>query len=200
MIDYRTPLNPNNYYHIFNHAVGKENLFVENKNYLFFLNKFEKYLADIVDVLSYCLMPNHFHLLIRVKENVNEDENINLNCQTPSKVSDSSIAFKKLFTSYTNSFNKVYNRRGSLFQPRYKRLLINDNVHLLNTIIYIHNNPVLHGFVKNNTDWLHSSYNIIIENNKIQWLKSDEVIGLFDNVSNFIFCHNKVLDLDQIEH
>ncbi|MBN1118164.1 MAG: hypothetical protein JXA77_13225, partial [Bacteroidales bacterium] len=83
MKDYRTHLEPNNYYHIFNHAVGNENLFVEDKNYAFFLDKFEKYIVEFIDVFAYCLMPNHFHFLIRVK-----DIELN-NCQATLKVPDS---------------------------------------------------------------------------------------------------------------
>ncbi|HSV88865.1 MAG TPA: hypothetical protein VLH61_09505 [Bacteroidales bacterium] len=187
MENYRIQLEPGRYYHIFNHAVGQENLFLEDKNYAFFLEKFEKYIVEFVDVYVYCLMPNHFHFLIRVKET----------CQTTLKVSDRlgfnivSNAFKKFFTSYTNSFNKVYYKKGSLFQPRFKRRLIEDENHLRNTILYIHNNPVSHGFVSNMAEWKFSSYNTILEKNTPDWLKSSEVIGLFDDVSNFIFCHSK---------
>jgi len=198
MKDYRSHLEPQNYYHIFNHAVGQENLFIEDKNYKFFLEKFEKYLVEFVDVYAYCLMPNHFHFLIRVKV-------LETNCQTTSKVSDSlsynilSNAFKKFFTSYTNSINKVYKKRGSLFQPRFKRLLIENENHLLNTVTYIHNNPVLHGFVDKITDWPYSSYNYIVGENKLDWFNPIKAVSLFDDISNFIFSHNNICDLDDIE-
>ncbi|GAB4285443.1 MAG: hypothetical protein Kow0068_10790 [Marinilabiliales bacterium] len=204
MTNYRIQLKPDKYYHIFNHAVSKDNLFIENKNYDFFINKFEKYMVEYVDVLAYCLMPNHYHFVIKVKK-INETKK----CQTLNKMSDiynnnnnnnnkSSIstAFKRLFTSYTNSYNKLYNRRGTLFQPRYKRLLINNETQLKNTIIYVHNNPVIHGFVKKPSDWNYSSYNKIINNYKISWLKNDEVIRLFDNDKNFINCHINILNMD----
>ncbi|MBC8343834.1 MAG: transposase [Bacteroidetes bacterium] len=55
------------YYHIFNHANGPENLFVEEKNYIFFLDKYKLYITPLVHTIAYCLMPNHFHMLIRVK-------------------------------------------------------------------------------------------------------------------------------------
>ncbi|MBN1924650.1 MAG: hypothetical protein JW798_02335, partial [Prolixibacteraceae bacterium] len=111
-----------------------------------------------------------------------------------------SNSFKKFFTSYTNSFNKVYNKKGSLFQPRYKRLLIEDENQLINTIIYIHNNPLSHGFVKNIADWAYSSYNKISGKNNLTWLKSNEVIELFDDVSNFMFCHKRICELEKIEY
>ena len=61
------PLIPENYYHIYNHAVGKENLFENEGNHLFFLSKYAQHLATIVDTFAYCLMPNHFHFAIRIK-------------------------------------------------------------------------------------------------------------------------------------
>ena len=59
---------PNGIYHIVNHANGKENLFQEEENYHYFLKKYSEKLSPILDFIAYCLMPNHFHLLIRIKE------------------------------------------------------------------------------------------------------------------------------------
>ena len=58
---------PGETYHIFNHANGRENLFEEDKNYLFFLDKVNKYIIPVCRVFSYCLMPNHFHLMVQVR-------------------------------------------------------------------------------------------------------------------------------------
>jgi REP element-mobilizing transposase RayT len=55
------------YYHVFNHAIGKENLFHTTENYYYFLKKYVQYISPVIDTLAYCLMPNHFHLLIKVK-------------------------------------------------------------------------------------------------------------------------------------
>jgi putative transposase len=143
-------------------------------------------------------MPNHFHFLIRIKANT-------LSCQTTLKVSDSSgfnqisNAFKNFFTSYTNSFNKTYHRRGSLFQPRFKRLPIENVNHLLNTIIYINNNPIIHGFTQNISEWPYSSYNKVVENNNLEWFKQNEVIALFNDKENFIFCHDRKFEIDKFE-
>ena len=65
------PLKPSKYYHIYNHANGFENIFISDENYRFFLVKFNLYISHIADTLAYCLMPNHFHLLIKIK---NEEE------------------------------------------------------------------------------------------------------------------------------
>ena len=54
-------------YHVYNHANGSENIFREGENYRFFLQQYDKYLGDVVDTYAFCLMPNHFHLLLGVK-------------------------------------------------------------------------------------------------------------------------------------
>ncbi len=55
------------YYHIYNHANGDDNLFREEKNYRFFLRKYHQHIDVIADTLAWCLMPNHFHLLVKIK-------------------------------------------------------------------------------------------------------------------------------------
>ncbi|MBK7097422.1 MAG: transposase [Sphingobacteriales bacterium] len=110
------------YYHIFNHANGDDNLFREEKNYSFFLNKYHQHIDPIADTIAWCLMPNHFHLLIKIKnaeallqtfpkfktlETFREEEKTLSNLL--------SKQFSNFFSSYSQAFNKVYNRRGSLF-------------------------------------------------------------------------------------
>lgn len=64
-------IEPGKCYHIYNHAIGNENFFREDKNYLFFLQLLKKYLVPICDIYSYALMPNHIHLLVHFNENKN---------------------------------------------------------------------------------------------------------------------------------
>ncbi len=67
MAETLTPLEADKYYHIFNHAVGTENLFDGNTDYICFLDKFKKYVNPFCEALAYCLLPNHFHFVICVK-------------------------------------------------------------------------------------------------------------------------------------
>ena len=105
-------------YHIYNHANGEDNLFRERENYRFFLQQYEKHITPVADTLAYCLMPNHFHLLVRIK-----DAEALLQTfpkfETLEKLAASNIIskqFANLFSSYTQAFNKKYDRKGSLFQ------------------------------------------------------------------------------------
>ena len=69
-------MEPGNFYHIYNRGNNKENIFFEEKNYYYFLKKFDEYLSAFSDVYAYCLMPNHFHFLIKIKETSNKTSEV----------------------------------------------------------------------------------------------------------------------------
>ena len=126
------------FYHIYNRGINKLPIFFEERNYYFFLKKFEFYLLKYVDIYSYCLLPNHFHYLIRIKENeFNEKLSHGLKKLTPTEK-----AFKDFFISYAKSINCEYHRTGALFQYKFKRKLITNHNYLTGIIAYIHLNPV----------------------------------------------------------
>jgi hypothetical protein len=66
--------------------------------------------------------------------------------------------FKRFFTSYSRAFGKLYSRKGSLFQAKFKRVILRDRERLLDKLLYVHHNPIHHRFYDNYTDWPHSSY------------------------------------------
>ena len=70
MSDYHKPLIPGEKYHILTKAVGNEKLFLHEKDYLFFLSRYTRYISPIADTYCYSLLPNHFHFLIRIKEEI----------------------------------------------------------------------------------------------------------------------------------
>lgn len=63
-------LEPNKFYHIYNHAIGDDNLFRNNQNYLYFLKRYADFIHPIAKTYAYCLMPNHFHLLVKIRTEV----------------------------------------------------------------------------------------------------------------------------------
>ena len=180
---------PNQSYHIFNHANGFENIFMEDENYRFFLEKYKQYISPIAETYAYCLLPNHFHLVVRIrrKEHIEEliRNKINLsNATNFSKVSFNfgkvkeldkvkitdvdiekflSKQFSNLFSCYTQSFNVMYKRKGSLFIKNFKREAIHNKVYFLNSVIYTHRNPIHHGFCTRYIDWSYTSYCEIVE-------------------------------------
>jgi putative transposase len=96
--------------------------------------------------------------------------------------------FSKFFSCYTQSFNKVFKRKGSLFIPNFKRKEITSEDYLQQVIVYIHSNPVKHSLTNNLEDWKYSSYHDIISD-KSDWIKSKKAIEIFENLDNFKFVH-----------
>jgi len=122
------------YYHIYNREINSCDLFKETSNYKHFIRLYEKYILPIADTFAYCLMPNHFHFLVRIKEEKEIYDKIN---QTGFKNLSSlkipnrpSKQFSNLFNAYTKAFNKRYTRTGTLFERPFKRILIENESYL----------------------------------------------------------------------
>lgn len=196
-------LESDRYYHIYNHANGSDDIFTNDENYHFFLKKYEEYINPIADTYAYCLMPNHFHLLVKTKDE-NDIGAVYNHTHNPHNLTGFqnlsgyekfiSKQFSNLFNSYTKALNKQTRRIGSLFQRPFKRKNINNEQYLKQLIIYIHTNPVHHGFTENTASWKYSSYNSILSNDKTN-LKCKEVISLFDGRKNFIAVHSFTIDI-----
>ncbi len=179
------------YYHIYNHANGSDNLFRNDDNYRFFLKKFEKHVIPIAEAYAYCLMPNHFHFLVRIKEE-DEIERTFPKFQTLEKFYRNkfiSKQFSNFFSSYTQSFNKVNGRKGSLFYKNFKRKRITTEIYLKQLIVYIHLNPVYHGFTNEVNEWRYTSYNAICIT-KATLVNKVDVLNLFDDIANFKAYHH----------
>ncbi|MEO8398538.1 MAG: transposase [Ignavibacteriaceae bacterium] len=151
---------PSTYYHIFNHANGDEDLFREPENYRYFLQQYHKHIDIIADTYCYCLMPNHFHLLARIKPKASLT--IHLpgfeNLEGVAASNFLSKKFSNFFNGYTKAFNEKYERRGSLFLKNFKKKAITETEYLATVILYIHLNPVKHSFTLNPQDWRWTSY------------------------------------------
>ena len=196
----RIILKPQFHYHLYNHAVGKENLFSDDSDFRYFLSKLKDYILPVCDVFCYCLMPNHFHLIVRVKDEteikkiinqkfsgrVNPDEklkadNYYLNDQL-------SRIFSNFFNTYAKHYNFKMSRQGTLFKRAFRRKEITEIKYLQNLICYVHQNPVKIGFASNLAGWKYSSFNAIISQQPTLILR-EEVIELFNDLENFRFCH-----------
>ncbi len=191
MKNYHHKLFPNQYYHIYNRANGNDRLFSSEENYSFFLKKYCDYIDPIVETICYCLMPNHFHFVIRVRD---EDElsfykNIAIK-KTNSLENILSQQFSNFFNSYTQAYNKQQDRKGSLFMKNFNRLEVKDETYLIKLILYVHNNPVEAGLANNIAEWRYSSYfNLSRYANDL--ICSSFAIEYFDDLENFIYCHKR---------
>lgn len=189
-------LRPSTCYHIYNHANGRENIFSEAENYRFFLEKYDLYVSPVADTLAWCLMPNHFHLLVQIK-----DENTLLSkafpkFQTLEKLTTSngiSKQFSNLFSSYSQAYNKKYKRRGSLFMKNFKRSAVDTEGYFSKIIHYVHANPVHHGFVKAIPDWRWSSYHIILSDAPTM-INREKVLNWFGGKEGFVQYHQQPIN------
>lgn len=178
------------FYHIYNRGNNSNAIFFEQDNYRYFLKLLQKYIVPIADVYAYCLLKNHFHLLIKIKpESEINVSDFKFSTIEKSKSINPSKQFSHFFNAYTQAMNKHYNRTGSLLEKPFERKRISEENYLKQVILYIHNNPVKHGIVKHANQYMWSSYNSILSG-KNSKLKRKEVLDYFEDESNFIFSHN----------
>ena len=166
----------NNYFHIYNRTNNDELLFKEEGNYEYFLNQYQKYLSGYFDTVTYCLMPTHFHFLVKVVSD---------------QYKSLQQAIATFLSAYTKAINKRYNRHGSLFQPGTKPRLIDDDS--LTVITYIHQNPVRAGLVNTLENWHHSGYGEIIDLNKKQIVNQKYISEFFTSNEEFIEYSREIL-------
>ncbi len=194
----RELLLPGSYYHIYNRGNNKEAIFKESENYRYFLSLYYKYIHPIAKTYAWCLMQNHFHFLIYLKEpgEINISE---LSYQTVeiSKVLSPSNQFSHFLNAYAQSFNKRYKRSGSLFEKNLKRKKIDSEEYFRKLIFYIHNNPAHHKVQEDFRDYPWSSYKSILSLNNTNICRN-EVLDLFDGLDNFKFYHNRNQNLDEL--
>ncbi|MDP2423955.1 MAG: hypothetical protein Q8M23_06380 [Bacteroidales bacterium] len=166
-------------YHVYNRGNNYENLFREDRNYTYFLSLLTKHLIPVADIYAYCLLKNHFHLLIRVKDFHLLSEKHN---QKPY------LAFSNLFNAYAKAINKAYHRSGSLFKEHLQRKRIIDNEYLVALVSYIHMNPVKHGFTDDFESYPYSSYREYLSD-KPSIVSLDYMLAMFDDINNFKAYH-----------
>ncbi|MDT3741356.1 MAG: transposase [Candidatus Kapabacteria bacterium] len=166
----------NQYYHLYNRTNNEEALFRSDENYLYFLKKYRFYLDDYLDTIGYCLMPTHFHFLVRVKtfqtQHLEQDGahlqgGLHLNqlggLHLPNISKTISDKIGILLSSYTKAINRKYNRHGSLFQEHSKAKLITNDCYIISLLTYIHQNPIRSGLTEKAEEWKYSSYQDYID-------------------------------------
>jgi REP element-mobilizing transposase RayT len=199
------PLEHGGYYHIYNRGVNGEQLFYTPANYQHFLRLYEKYIDPVADTFAWCLMGNHFHLLARIKEQeeITVDSLPNpVRVRNPDgvkRIKPPHRYFSDLFNAYSQAINKQQKRTGSLFESPFHRIPVDSDRYFRNLVVYIHQNPVHHGFIDDFRDYPWSSYGSAISDKPTR-IKRKEVLDWFDGRYNFIYTHKQPVDLDLIGH
>ncbi len=181
------------YYHIYNRGNNREIIFREESNYAYFLKLWKKHIAPVADSHAYCLLSNHFHVLIQVKESILAEKK----CEK-SRMNQTEQHFANFFNAYAKGFNKSYARTGKLFEERFKRKKVTTDRHFTQLMYYIHANPQRHGFIYDFRNYPHSSYHSIFSE-KPTALMCQAVLDWFGGKAKFeafyLAMHRNLLDL-----
>ncbi len=193
----------NGYYHLYNRGVEKRLIFLDDQDYAVFLSYLKFYLSpeddtldifpsqklknysDSIDLLSYCLMPNHFHFEVR---------------QFQARAITDFI--HSLLTRYSMYFNKKYKRVGGLFQGRYKAVLVKSEEQLVYLSKYIHRNPM--ELVPSLSDYRYSSLSNYLGDINQKWVKTDPLLKLFSRTNpslsyrSFVFDSNEMGEIHSV--
>jgi len=130
------------FYHLYNRGAHRVSLFVETDNYVFVLRKMKTACRALgLAPIAYCLLPNHYHWLIR------QDG------EAPAGPLP-----QRVFNSYSKAYNRRYEHSGTLFEGKYRVRAVEEEGYLLQLCGYIHANPVIHGVAARPADWPYSNY------------------------------------------
>jgi REP element-mobilizing transposase RayT len=198
------PLLFGQYYHIYNRGNNRENLFVEKRNYPYFLQLYAKYIQPVALTYAYSLLPNHYHFLIRTF--TEEEQEAYHQAQIGSiseidpifKLREPSRAFNNLGIAYARALNKATGRTGALFDSPFGRKIVDNDRYFITLIAYIHRNPQKHGFVTDFRDWPWTSYGTV-HSTKPTKIQRDELLAWYGNLANFEDAHQFETDESFIE-
>ena len=167
------------YYHIYSRGVAKQTIFFDERDFSQFLGILKRYLSDKpeqssarvnypwyaprLDLLAFCLMPNHVHLLVFQRD---KTAIIDL--------------MRSVMTSYSMYFNKRYRRVGHVFESRYKASLINQQSYLEHISRYIHLNPYEW------EEYPYSSLKYYLGKARAEWIKPTKILELFPSEEQYL--------------
>jgi putative transposase len=166
-----------NYYHLYNRGCNKEKLFLCEENYLYLLRLLRSATSHFhVSVIAYCLMPNHYHLLVRQDGDILLDK-----------------MMQDVFNRYTKVYNKRYQRSGTLFEGPFKAKYVGREAYLLHLCRYIHRNPVDAGLVALPEQWKYSNYLDWIGRRDGNLVDREFILEYFDLPEEYItFMHDYI--------
>ncbi len=171
------------YYHVYNRGVNKQDIFLEPEDRFYFLGLFKRHLStnvetdayhrpftnfsDEIELVVYCLMPNHFHMLIYLKD--------------PTGLVH---LMRSIMTSYTMYFNKKYRRTGGLYESVFLASRITNDAYLWHVSRYIHLNPLDIG--QDFRSYPYSSIDYFTGSKHADWLHPEKLIETTEDRQQYL--------------
>ena len=204
-IDYWQELEEECTYHIYNKAIDNNDLFGDLQDYQDFLSRYRKYCHPYFDTYAYCLIPNHFHLLIKVKgidsilaavkyeRTKRATELVDGACTLNQFLEDQ---MRRFFSGQSLRFNNKYDRSGKLLNERFRRVRAKTEAHINYLLCYIHHNPIHHGLRNSYSTWKYSSYNSYLSDQTTN-IARKEILDWLGGIEFFILLHKQFkIDFD----
>ena len=216
------PLQHGQYYHVYTRGNNRENIFVQERNYRYLLQLYARHVTPVAETFAYCLLPNHVHFLVRIKDLTGLADPSGLKdsvekhwsrafrrlhvvvvpaeASTPGGqlakfnriLKKPSQHFSNLFNAYARAFNKAYNRTGALFQRPFGRIPVTSDAYFVHLVTYIHRNPQKHGLVDDFRAWPYSSYHVL-RSTKPTRLQRDDVLAWFGGPAGLEAAHRQAI-------
>lgn len=211
---YLYPFEAGTVYHFYNRSNAKEVIFPDEESSGQFLELFRKYLGEYLDVYAYCLIPNHFHFIVRIKpqddiQKILSEKLVSdltktqvLFLQGESNVDVNELISRQLsncFNSYSKSFNYHYKRKGNLFNRRINRVEIGDEEHLKYAIYYVHSNPSHHGVLSDFFKYRWSSIYEVV-NDRSEYASLSHLYEIFGGFKSLISHHCRTQNLLKLDN
>lgn len=200
MANYHSRLVADEFYHIFNRAVGSEKLFFCKEDYYLFLRMLKRHLFPVADLFGFSFIPNHFHLLMRIKpqhilekhfEKVKRKPFVLTRHDMPDFIME---RISNWLNGYVKVFNEKYERKGGLFIDYTKRVEAKTEADIISFLLYIHQNAVHRGLGKEIGNWPFDSYNVILGSPRHS-LVGKEIFEWFGSKERFIEFHQQPIQL-----
>ena len=185
-------------FHIYNRGNNKQQIFFIPDNYLYFLEKVRKFILPHCDIISWCLMPNHFHFLISADKRTIQTTRIG--SQQRNVLSE---GIRNVLQTYTKAINKQNTTVGSLFQQntKAKSVSIGSESYGITCMHYIHQNPMKAKLVSKMEDWPYSSFMDYCGLRKGTMCNKELGINLLDlNISTFYDDSYKAISDEDIQN
>lgn len=187
----KLPIEGGKFYHIYKSASIGDHIFFTPGNYAFFLRKMDLIIGDMVDLMAFCLLPNHFHLFFRAREVITiKEEYVDHPVEIGHFIGE---GLRKLFAVYSANLTKQEGIADPLLDNNFSRIFIPNDDIARQMIVYIHQNSQFHNVTDNFTNYSHSSYPLMMGKHKTL-IDKDSIMTLFADMQTFIDLHQQPTD------